>query len=93
MSRNGEVTTTARFAWGTDMAATVLAVRERLDNARAAAARDGRAPDAAHQRSRPAPHRGAGRDRHRGTPLASRAWPSRCWRGGWSSSTAWRAWR
>ena len=35
VSRNGEVTTTARFAWGTDMAATVLAVRERLDNARA----------------------------------------------------------
>ncbi|MDX2121606.1 MAG: efflux RND transporter permease subunit [Gemmatimonadota bacterium] len=34
VSRNGEVTTTARFAWGTDMAATVLAVRERLDNAR-----------------------------------------------------------
>jgi len=35
VSRNGEVTTTARFAWGTDMATTVLAVRERLDNARA----------------------------------------------------------
>jgi HAE1 family hydrophobic/amphiphilic exporter-1 len=35
VSRNGEVTTTARFAWGTDMAATVLMVRERLDNARA----------------------------------------------------------
>ncbi len=35
VSRNGEVTTTARFGWGTDMAATVLAVRERLDNARA----------------------------------------------------------
>ncbi len=35
ISRNGEVTTTARFAWGTDMAATVLTVRERLDNARA----------------------------------------------------------
>ncbi len=34
VSRNGEVTTTARFGWGTDMAATVLAVRERLDNAR-----------------------------------------------------------
>ena len=34
VSRNGEVTTTARFAWGTDMATTVLAVRERLDNAR-----------------------------------------------------------
>jgi HAE1 family hydrophobic/amphiphilic exporter-1 len=34
VSRNGEVTTTARFAWGTDMAATVLTVRERLDNAR-----------------------------------------------------------
>ncbi len=34
VSRNGEVTTTARFAWGTDMAMTVLAVRERLDNAR-----------------------------------------------------------
>ncbi len=36
MSRNGEVTTTARFAWGTDMATTVLNVRERLDNARSA---------------------------------------------------------
>jgi len=35
ISRNGEVTTTARFAWGTDMAGTVLTVRERLDNARA----------------------------------------------------------
>lgn len=35
VSRNGEVTTTAQFAWGTDMAATVLTVRERLDNARA----------------------------------------------------------
>ncbi len=35
VSRNGEVTTTARFAWGTDMAGTVLTVRERLDNARA----------------------------------------------------------
>jgi HAE1 family hydrophobic/amphiphilic exporter-1 len=35
VSRNGEVTTRARFAWGTDMAATVLTVRERLDNARA----------------------------------------------------------
>ncbi len=35
VSRNGQATTTARFAWGTDMAATVLTVRERLDNARA----------------------------------------------------------
>lgn len=35
VSRNNEATTTARFAWGTDMPATVLAVRERLDNARA----------------------------------------------------------
>jgi HAE1 family hydrophobic/amphiphilic exporter-1 len=35
VSRNGEVTTTARFAWGTDMGVTVLGVRERLDNARA----------------------------------------------------------
>ncbi|HWA15026.1 MAG TPA: efflux RND transporter permease subunit, partial [Gemmatimonadales bacterium] len=34
VSRNGEVTTTASFAWGTDMASTVLTVRERLDNAR-----------------------------------------------------------
>ena len=34
VSRNGEATTTARFAWGTDMPATVLGVRERLDNAR-----------------------------------------------------------
>ena len=35
ISRNATVTTTARFAWGTDMATTVLTVRERLDNARA----------------------------------------------------------
>ncbi len=35
VSRNGQATTTVRFAWGTDMAATVLNVRERLDNARA----------------------------------------------------------
>ena len=34
VSRNGEVTTTATFAWGTPMQKTVLAVRERLDNAR-----------------------------------------------------------
>ncbi|HET7041572.1 MAG TPA: efflux RND transporter permease subunit, partial [Gemmatimonadales bacterium] len=34
VSRTGEVTTTASFAWGTDMATTVLQVRERLDNAR-----------------------------------------------------------
>ncbi len=35
VSRSGEVTTTARFAWGTEMATTLLEVRERLDNARA----------------------------------------------------------
>jgi HAE1 family hydrophobic/amphiphilic exporter-1 len=34
VSRNGECTTIARFAWGTDMQATVLNVRERLDQAR-----------------------------------------------------------
>jgi HAE1 family hydrophobic/amphiphilic exporter-1 len=34
VSRNGEAMTTAHFAWGTDMQATVLNVRERLDNAR-----------------------------------------------------------
>jgi HAE1 family hydrophobic/amphiphilic exporter-1 len=34
VSRNGQATTTARFGWGTDMATTVLNVRERLDNAR-----------------------------------------------------------
>jgi HAE1 family hydrophobic/amphiphilic exporter-1 len=34
ISRNGEATTTLRFAWGTDMRATVLTVRERLDAAR-----------------------------------------------------------
>lgn len=34
VSRNGEATTTARFAWGTDMRATVLNVREQLDAAR-----------------------------------------------------------
>lgn len=34
VSRNGEVTTTARFAWGTDMRGTVLTIRERLDAAR-----------------------------------------------------------
>jgi len=41
VSRVGEVTTTARFAWGTEMAPTTLAVRERLDNAR------GRLPEGA----------------------------------------------
>jgi hydrophobic/amphiphilic exporter-1 (mainly G- bacteria), HAE1 family len=35
-SRNGEVTTTARFSWGTDMQGTLLNMRERLDNARGA---------------------------------------------------------
>lgn len=35
-SKDGEATLVARFAWGTDMATTVLAVRERLDAARAA---------------------------------------------------------
>ncbi|HMS03258.1 MAG TPA: efflux RND transporter permease subunit, partial [Gemmatimonadaceae bacterium] len=35
VSRNGEVTTTARFDWGTDMRTTVLNVRERLDATRA----------------------------------------------------------
>ena len=34
VSRNGEAVTTLKFAWGTDMPATVLSVRERLDNAR-----------------------------------------------------------
>ena len=36
VSRNGEAVTTARFAWGTNMQTTVLTVRERLDQARAA---------------------------------------------------------
>ncbi len=36
VSRNGEATTTARFAWGTDMRGTVLTVRERLDATRGA---------------------------------------------------------
>ncbi len=35
VSRNGEAVTTLRFGWGTNMATTVLTVRERLDNARA----------------------------------------------------------
>ncbi len=35
VSRNGEAVTTLSFAWGTNMATTVLQVRERLDNARA----------------------------------------------------------
>jgi HAE1 family hydrophobic/amphiphilic exporter-1 len=35
VSRNNEATTTIHFAWGTDMARTVLNIRERLDNARA----------------------------------------------------------
>ena len=35
VSRNGEATTTLRFAWGTDMQGTLLNVREQLDNARA----------------------------------------------------------
>ncbi|HWO88860.1 MAG TPA: efflux RND transporter permease subunit [Gemmatimonadales bacterium] len=34
VSRNGQATTVMRFAWGTDMRATVLDVRERLDNSR-----------------------------------------------------------
>lgn len=34
VSRNGESNTTLRFAWGTDMAKTVLSVREKLDNSR-----------------------------------------------------------
>ena len=34
VSRNGEATTTLRFAWGTDMQGTLLSVREQLDNAR-----------------------------------------------------------
>jgi hydrophobic/amphiphilic exporter-1 (mainly G- bacteria), HAE1 family len=36
VSRNGEAVTTLRFSWGTNMATTVLQVRERLDNARGA---------------------------------------------------------
>src|SRR5215207_7185462 len=36
VSRNGEATTTARFAWGTDMRITALNVREHLDQARGA---------------------------------------------------------
>ena len=36
VARNGEVTTTLKFSWGTNMASTVLQVRERLDNARGA---------------------------------------------------------
>jgi HAE1 family hydrophobic/amphiphilic exporter-1 len=32
VSRNGEDNTTIQFEWGTDMAKTVMAVRERLDN-------------------------------------------------------------
>lgn len=35
VSRNGEDNTTLSFAWGTDMARTVLQVREKLDNASA----------------------------------------------------------
>ncbi|HEX7121853.1 MAG TPA: efflux RND transporter permease subunit, partial [Gemmatimonadaceae bacterium] len=34
VSRNGEATTTARFAWGIDMQTTMLYVREKLDQAR-----------------------------------------------------------
>lgn len=34
VSRNGEGSTTLRFAWGTDMQKTVLVVREKLDNMR-----------------------------------------------------------
>jgi HAE1 family hydrophobic/amphiphilic exporter-1 len=34
VSRNGAVTTTMRFAWGTDMPTTVLNVREKLDQVR-----------------------------------------------------------
>jgi HAE1 family hydrophobic/amphiphilic exporter-1 len=44
VSRNGGATTTLRFAWGTAMPATVLAVRERLDNARARLPQDAARP-------------------------------------------------
>jgi HAE1 family hydrophobic/amphiphilic exporter-1 len=44
VSRNGGATTTLRFAWGTEMPATVLAVRERLDNARARLPQDAARP-------------------------------------------------
>ncbi|MEO8031584.1 MAG: efflux RND transporter permease subunit [Gemmatimonadota bacterium] len=44
VSRTGEVTTTAAFAWGTDMAVTVLQVRERLDNARSQLPREADRP-------------------------------------------------
>jgi HAE1 family hydrophobic/amphiphilic exporter-1 len=37
VSRNGSVTTTLRFAWGTEMATTVLNVREKLDQVRGGA--------------------------------------------------------
>ncbi|MBK7922860.1 MAG: efflux RND transporter permease subunit [Gemmatimonadetes bacterium] len=67
VSRNGEVTTTLKFSWGTDMAATVLQVRERLDNARAAP-RTGRPPHPAHQRPRRTPHCRARPDQRRRPP-------------------------
>jgi HAE1 family hydrophobic/amphiphilic exporter-1 len=44
VSRNGGATTTLRFAWGTAMPATVLAVRERLDNARSRLPQDAARP-------------------------------------------------
>ena len=72
VSRNGEAMTTARFAWGTDMQATVLNVRERLDNAREPAARARRPADAAHERPGRASHRGA-RAHRPGRPALARA--------------------
>ncbi len=44
VSRNGEAVTTLRFAWGTDMPATILTVRERLDQARARLPEDAERP-------------------------------------------------
>jgi HAE1 family hydrophobic/amphiphilic exporter-1 len=44
VSRNGEDNTTLRFAWGTDMAKTVLQVREQLDNAQGALPADAGRP-------------------------------------------------
>jgi HAE1 family hydrophobic/amphiphilic exporter-1 len=85
VARTGQLTTTARFAWGTDMATTVLTVRERLDNAR------GLLPD---QATRPTlltsdPSRCW---RSPAPAICGRraAPPKRCTRGGWNS---WREWR
>jgi HAE1 family hydrophobic/amphiphilic exporter-1 len=91
VSRNGEVTTTARFGWGTDMRGTVLTVRERLDAAR------GQLPDRAERPTlltsdpgeRPIAVLAVKSDPSKGGGIcAVSAHGLRCARAGWSRSRA-----